>query len=401
MRLVLYTGKGGVGKTTTAASAAAFAAAKSKRGTKTLVVSADAAHSLGDVLNVRVGPEIRRVAARLYALELDVRVETARHWEKIQDYLVTLFRHQGVEAVVAEELAMLPGAEEVVTLLAVERIARSGDYDLIIVDCAPTDAALRIATLPDVTRQMASVVIPILQTLSGVALPLAAQWLPFPLPDGSVFEQAEELLSKRFGALQKMLTAAETSVRIVVTPERMVIDEARRLFTELTLFEIGCDAVVINRLLPAELGDEPFFRDWVALQSERVAEVEAAFSPLPVLRAPLAEDEVIGVKSLAEHGSRLFETHAPGDQAPTAPFVRFERDDSGYRVVVPLPLAEPSGLDVMKIGDDLVVTVASRRRSIRLPRRLAPLTVRDAKLRDGELVVRLVRAADDAESECE
>jgi arsenite-transporting ATPase len=388
VRLVLYTGKGGVGKTTTAASTAACAAA---RGLRTLVVSADAAHSLGDVLEQRLGPDPTAVADRLEAIELDVRAETARHWDRIQDYLVTLFRHQGVEAVVAEELALLPGAEEIVTLLAVERAAKSEAYDLVVVDCAPTDAALRIATLPEVTRSMVALVLPILETLSGVAVPIAAKWLPFPLPDAKVFSQADELLGRRFGALQKLLTDPRTSVRLVMTPERMVIDEARRLYTELTLFEIGCDAVVLNRLLPESVGEQEFFRDWVALQAERRAEVEAAFAPLPMLGAPLQEDEVTGLEALTAQGEALFGASDPAAVLCDAPRVRFEPVAGGYRTVIPLPLADPAKLDVVKVDEDLVVTVGSRRRSIRLPRRLAPLDLQGARMQGTDLVVRLGR----------
>ena len=427
MRLVLYTGKGGVGKTTTAASTAACAAA---RGLRTLVVSADAAHSLGDVLGQRIGPEptpigpkarkrkrrkaaaktdaatapSRAAAARrakpvggqLDAMELDVRVETARHWDRIQDYLVQLFQHQGVEAVVAEELALLPGAEEIVTLLAVERVVASEAYDLVVVDCAPTDAALRIATLPEVTRSMVALVLPILETLTGVAVPIAAKWLPFPLPAGDVFAQAEELLGRRFGALQKLLTDPRTSVRLVMTPERMVIDEARRLYTELTLFEIGCDAVVLNRMLPESVAEQAFFRDWFALQAERRDEVEAAFAPLPLLTAPLEEDEVVGRESLAAHGDILFGDADPAAVLCHAPRVRFEPEADGYRTVIPLPLADPETLDVVKVEDDLVVTAGGRRRSIRLPRRLAPLALRHARLHEGDLVVQLRRDAEGA-----
>jgi arsenite-transporting ATPase len=408
VRLVLYTGKGGVGKTTTAASTAACAAA---RGLRTLVVSADAAHSLGDVLGQRLGPDPMTVWTRaragakaksksksssrskgkLDAIELDVRVETARHWDRIQEYLVTLFLHQGVDAVVAEELALLPGAEEIVTLLAVERAVKSDAYDLVVVDCAPTDAALRIATLPEVTRSMVALLLPILETLTGVAVPIAAKWLPFPLPDAKVFAQADELLGRRFGALQKLLTDPRTSVRLVMTPERMVIDEARRLYTELTLFEIGCDAVVLNRLLPESVGEQEFFRDWVALQAERRAEVEAAFAPLPLLGAPLEEDEVTGLEALTAHGEALFGASDPAGVLSDAPRVRFEPEEGGYRTIIPLPLVDPASLDVVKVEEDLVVTVGGRRRSIRLPRRLAPLELHHARIHGGDLVVRLGR----------
>jgi arsenite-transporting ATPase len=391
VRLVLYTGKGGVGKTTTAAAAGVCAA---ERGRRTLVASADAAHSLGDVLERRLGPEPITLAPRLSAVEIDARAETTRHWGRIQEYLVSMFLHQGIEAVVAEELALLPGAEEIVTLLAVEEFVLSGEYDLVIVDCAPTDAALRLASLPEVARGMLRVVLPALEALSGIAVPIARRLVSMPLPDSGVFEDAEELVYRRFAALQKRLTDPSTSVRLVVTPERMVIDEARRAHTELSLFEVHCDAVVMNRLLPAEADEIPFFRDARRREAERYREVEALFAPLPILSAPLQDDEVMGLARLARLGAQLFAKVEPDAVLHTGARVRFERDGTGgYRAIVPLPRADREGLDVVKIDDDLVVTTGARRRAIRLPRRVAPLSLAEARVDGDSLVVRFLRRA--------
>jgi arsenite-transporting ATPase len=389
VRLVLYTGKGGVGKTTTPAAAAVCAA---ERGRRTLVVSADAAHSLGDVLERRLGSEPEEIAPRLSAVEIDARAETSRHWGRIQEYLVSMFLYQGIEAVVAEELALLPGAEEIVTLLAVEQFVDSGDYDLVIVDCAPTDAALRLATLPEVARGMLHVVLPALGALSGIAVPLARRFVSVPLPDAGVFEDAEELVYGRFAALQKRLTDPGTSVRLVLTPERMVIDEARRAHTELSLFEVHCDAVVMNRLLPVEAEEVPFFRSWRRREAERRREVEEVFAPLPVLAAPLQEDEVTGLARLARHGADLFGGCEPDAVLSAGARVRFEREAAGgYCAVVPLPRGGRDGLDVVKIDDDLVISTGGRRRAIRLPRRVAPLALAEARLDEDSLVVHFVR----------
>ena len=389
MRLVLYTGKGGVGKTTTAAAAAVCAA---ERGRRTLVASADSAHSLGDVLEHRLGAEPSAIAPRLHAVEIDARSETARHWGRIQDYLVSMFLYQGIEAVVAEELALLPGAEEIVTLLAVEQFVESGEYDLVIVDCAPTDAALRLATLPEVARGMLHVVLPALEALSGIAVPVARRLVSIPLPEAGVFEDVEELIYRRFAALQRRLTDPGTSVRLVVTPERMVIDEARRAHTELSLFEVHCDAVVLNRLLPPEAEEVAFFRSWRRREEERHREVEALFAPLPVLPAPLQDDEVTGLARLARHGAILFADCEPDDVLSTGARVRFEREPAGgYRAVVPLPCGGREGLDVVKIDDDLVVSTGARRRAIRLPRRVAPLALAEARLDEKSLIVRFTR----------
>jgi len=384
VRLVLYTGKGGVGKTTTAAATALCAA---NRGRRTLVASADAAHSLGDVLERRLGPRPVRVAANLDAVEIDARVELRKHWGNIQAFLVELFRHQGIEVVVAEELALLPGAEEVTTLLAVEQFADSDAYDFIVVDCAPTDATLRLVTLPHIARRTLRVLLPLFQVVSGAVAPMARRLVDTPLPGSEVFGDADRLMNRQLRALQSRLTDAETSVRIVLTPERMVIDEARRAWTELALFEVGCDAVLLNRVLPEEAAREVFFQEWSRLQVQRRREVEEIFAPHPVLVAPLQDDEVTGLERLSLLGEQLFAGLEPDARLSLAPRVRFERDGEVFLAWVPLPGADPAQLDVAKVGDELTITTGLRRRSLRLPRRLAPLVLESARLEGAALRV--------------
>jgi arsenite-transporting ATPase len=390
VRLVLYTGKGGVGKTTTAAATAVRAA---ERGCRTLVVSADAAHSLGDVLDLRLGAAPLEVAPHLHALEIDVRAELERHWGSIRSFLVSLFVHQGLEAVVAEELALLPGAEELMTLLAVEELAASNTYDLVVLDCAPTDAALRLLTLPDVAHRSLRVLLPLFEAISGIAAPVLRKLLAIPLPGADVFGEADELLNRRLRALQTRVRDESTSVRLVVTPERMVIDEARRAWTELALFEVGCDAVVLNRRLPPEAAREEWFAERARLEEERQREVEALFAPHPVLVAPLQGDEVTGLDRLSELGAQLFRGLEPEALLSSPERVRFERADGGYSVVLPLPNVDPEQVSVVKLEDELTVTAGARRRSLVLPRRMAPLELTGARVDGARLYVTL-RPAD-------
>jgi arsenite-transporting ATPase len=377
VRLVLYTGKGGVGKTTTAGATAACAAA---RGRRTLVASADAAHSLGDVFECRLGPKPTGVAPGLDAIEIDARVEMLRHWGRIREYLVSMFEYHGIDSVVAEELALLPGAEEITTLLAVEEYAKSGGYEFVVVDCAPTDSTLRLVTLPDIAHRYLRILLPVMTAVSGVATPLARRLVSAPLPDSKVFRDADELLYRRLTALQKRLTDPATSVRMVVTPERMVIDEARRAHTDLALFEVGCDAVIMNRLLPEAAANEDFFQGWYRLQEDRRREVARLFAPVPMLAAPLAEDEVTGIEDLTAHGARIFADVAPDAVLSAAPRVRFTRVGAEYLVIVPLPNADPRHLDIVKVADELTITTDSRRRSLKLPRRFASLYLAAARL---------------------
>jgi arsenite-transporting ATPase len=393
VRIVLYTGKGGVGKTTTAAATAVCAAA---RGRRTLVLSADAAHSLGDVLERRLGPTPKSLAPRLDALEVDARHEMNQHWGSIRDYLVALMRYQGIEELVAEELALLPGAEELSTLVAVEEHARAGRYDLVVVDCAPTGSTLRLLTLPDVAHGALRLLLRIQQALAAIVTPLARGFVEAPLPESEVFADANELLYKKLRSLRQRITDRDCSVRIVVTPERMVIDEAQRSFTDFALFEIPCDAVVMNRLLPEAAASEAYFHDWGRLQDERRHEVEALFDPLSVLTAPLQNDEVMGLERLAAHGEQIFADAEPDAILSASARIEFRRDGAGYRLQVPLPHARAQDLEVTKLDDELVIRTASRRRSLKLPRGFAPLSLATARMQENQLVVRFDRPAADA-----
>ena len=264
-----------------------------------------------------------------------------------------------------------------------EERAAGEDYDLLVVDCAPTDAALRLVTFPDVARGMLRTALAVLEGVSGVAVPLARRLVSMPLPDAGVFAEAEALLLRRLASLHARLTAPTTSVRLVVTPERMVIDEARRAFTELSLFELPCDAVVLNRMLPGAAAGEPFFREQARLQEEGRREVGDLCGPLPGLTAPLKEDEVTGVASLARHGRALFDGASPAAVLCTGPGVRFQREGDGRYVRIPLPGAEPGDLHVAAVGNDLVVSTPARRRALALPRSFAPLTLASARLDGG------------------
>ena len=336
----------------------------------------------------------RQVAPRLDAIEIDARSEVQRRWGRIQGYLVEFFRHQGIDAVVAEELALMPGAEEVTALLAIEQYANSGNYDLVVLDCAPTDATLRLVTLPDVAHGALRVLLPIIEMVSGLAVPIAKRLVEIPLPDSDVFGDVDTLVNQQLRRLHELVSSEQTSVRLVVTPERMVIDEARRAWTELALFDVRCDAVVMNRLLPAEAADEPFFAELAQLQGERLREVEQLFAPHPVLLAPLQDDEATGLERLAQHGEALFADVQPEALLSSAPRLRFERAGSGYRALVPLPGATASELEVVKVADELTITTGVRRRAIKLPQRMAALDLHAARLDKATLVVELTRPAE-------
>jgi len=384
MRLLLYTGKGGVGKTTTAAATGALAA---QRGLRTLVVSADSAHSLGDVFDVALGATPREMAPNLDALEIDARHVIEEHWGRVRGYLVELLRHQGIDEIVAEELALLPGADELATLVSVEEWAESGDYDVIIVDCAPTGSTLRLVTLPEVAHGGLRWLLRLQRAASHVAEPLARGLVGAPLPKAEVFAEADRLFYKTLARLRSRLLSEETSVRLVVTPETMVIDEARRALTDLSLFELASDAVVMNRMLPPEALEEDFFQGAGPLQADRLRDVEDTFAPMKTLVAPLQGDEVRGVAALAAHGEALFGALDPAGWLGRSVGLRFEREGTGGRMRLPMKGRDASALDVARIEDELVVGVAGRRRRIPLPLAFARLDVSRVSFEGEELVV--------------
>ncbi len=384
MRLVLYTGKGGVGKTTTAAATAVAAA---DRGVRTLILSSDMAHSLGDVMDASLTSVPVSLGPKLDAMEIDARSEIGNHYGTIRDYLVELFRYQGIDDVVAEELALFPGAEEVAALLAVEQLSRSDDYDFVVVDCAPTGSTLRLLSLPDMLTGALRVVPSLARMLSTVVSPVVQLAVRAPIPSSPVFRQLEHLIEERAVQLRNRLSSRDTSVRIVATPERMVIDEARRAFMELSLFDLPCDAVVMNRLLPEAAAREDFFRGSWERQSERRQELEELFAPVAVLDAPLQRDEVIGLEALSAHGAEIFSACEPHALVSEAPRIRFTRTRGGHRVHLPLPGASADALEVAVVEDELIVRAGSRRRAIPLPPRIARLPLESARLHKGALVV--------------
>jgi len=248
-------------------------------------------------------------------------------------------------------------------------------------------------TLPEVASGMVRLALQVAGTFSGLAVPLAKRVVAAPLPEPEVFAEAEALLYRNLAALRARLSSPKTSVRLVVTPERMVIDEARRAHTELALFEVACDAVIANRLLPDGALREPFFADWGRMQAERLAEIETLFSPLPVLCAPLQDDEVVGLPRLAAHGRALFADAPPDAVLSRAESVRFGRERGAYWVRVPLPGVDPERIDVAVIDGELVISTPARRRKLTLPRRFAPLALRAARVDGGALHVRFEREA--------
>jgi arsenite-transporting ATPase len=383
VRVLLFTGKGGVGKTTTAA---ATAVAAGRAGARVLVVSTDPAHSLGDAFGVDLGDQPGRVEASLWGQQLDATARMEESWADIQSWLREVFAWAGLEAIEAEELAVLPGLDEVFALADIKAHAASGEWDVLVVDCAPTAETIRLLSLPDVLTWYMERVFPVGRKVNRVVAPLLGRLTSLPVAGDEVFGATSRFYDRMDGVKQLLTDPDTTSVRLVVNPERMVIAEARRTATYLSLYGYHVDAVVANRLLPDDVVD-PWFDRWRDLQAGHLETIRDGFAPVPVLRAELADDELVGVDALAAFAGRLYGDDDPAARRHLAEPMYVEEDVDGVHLVLELAHADRDELDVGRVGDELLVRVGPYRRAIVLPDSLRRREVTGASLRDGVLRV--------------
>ena len=382
-RIVLFTGKGGVGKSTVAAGTAVLAAAA---GHRTLVLSTDAAHSLADAFGAPVGSEPTEVAQRLFVQQVDAQLRFEQSWADIQAYLLSVLSVAGVDPVAAEELTVIPGAEEVLALLELRLHALSDKWDVIVVDCAPTAETLRLLALPEALGWYMQRVFPTQQRVMKALRPVLSRAAGVPMPAGSVFDAVERLHAE-LDEVRALMSGPTASVRIVMTPETVVLAEARRSYTSLSLFGYRVDGVVANRIFPSENADD-WRAGWVLAQDAVMAEVDQSFVGLPIWRSEYRSVEPVGIAALHRLAEDLYDGSDPL-AVPTGdgPF-RVTRSTTGAVLHLALPFVSRAEVDLARNGDELVVTVGSYRRLLTLPTGLARLRVAGARVDKGELRVR-------------
>jgi arsenite-transporting ATPase len=381
VRVLLFTGKGGVGKTTSAAATAVLAA---RRGVRTLVLSTDPAHSLADALGVPLGPEPTEVAPGLLGQQVDTQRRFEESWDTVRAYLKELFGRGGVADLVAEQLTVLPGAEEILALLEVRARALAGDVDLLVVDCAPTAETLRLLALPGALGWYFERAFAGHRRLAQAARPFLGRGAM--LPGDDVFGAVQRLYADLSDVHALLTDAHRASVRLVLTPESVVLAESRRTFTHLALYGFTVDAVLANRVIPAG-GDDPWRAGWAAAQGARLAEVRDSFAGLPVYVGPYLGAEPVGVEALAAYGRQLYGDADPLGVPPETRPLTIETTGTGAVLSMPLPLTDRGDVDLARTGDDLVVTVGGQRRVVALPEWLGPRPVSGARLDGGRLVV--------------
>jgi arsenite-transporting ATPase len=386
-RILLFTGKGGVGKTTCAAATALRAA---ELGHKTLILSSDPAHSLADALDRKLGPEPEEVLPGLFAQEVDLYYSMKKYWGHMRELLLTVFRWQGIQEVAAEELAALPGMNEGSVLLWLEQFYAEDTYDLIVVDSAPTGETLTLLTLPQVTQWWLAKAFPF-QRFAIKSVGFAVRTTTgIPLDRG--YEELERIFDK-LKTIQAVLNDPSIcSVRLVANPEKMVIQESRRAYTYLQLYGYGVDAVIVNRILPEE-GAGPAWKKYLEAQAGYLDDIEASFTPLPILRVPHEGQEVFGPALLRHVAETLYGETDPTEVLHQEPAYRLEAEDGAYVLGVHLPFLDEEEVATRQHGDELIVQVQNQRRIYVLPNFLTYYRIAAADVRDGWLHVRFEPAA--------
>ena len=383
-RTILYTGKGGVGKTSVAAGTARACA---RAGLRTLVLSTDPAHSLSESLEVELAADPRPAGSGLWGQQVSAQEEIERHWSGVQEWLGELFLARGLDHISAHELTVPPGTDELFSLLRLKSAHESGHWDVIVVDCAPTGETLRLLSFPDVARWWIDKVFPFERQILAAAGPIARSLLDIPVPSHAVFADIKRLSENLIAMNTILRDRSRASVRLVMNPEKMVIGEAMRTFTYLNLYGYLTDAVIVNRVFPSEVGD--YFAGWRRLQREYLELVTSAFAPVPVLRAPFFEQEVLGGEMLDRLADALFAQDGldPSAVLHEAVTQQLEVSASDARLRLPLPLAEKSDITLKKAGLELIVGAGGQKRIISLPPALAGFEPTGARFENGALEV--------------
>ena len=382
-RTILYTGKGGVGKTSVAAATARRCAAQ---GLRTIVLSTDPAHSLSDSLEAELGGEPTQVADRLWGQEVQAQEEMERHWVAVQDWLGALLSEHGVDRISAEELTVPPGMDELFSLLQIKRHHEEERFDAIIVDCAPTGETLRLLSFPDVATWWLEKVFPWERRMIAAARPIARTFLDIPLPSEAVMDDVQRLVRNLVAMNGILRDRSNTSLRLVMNPDRMVIKEAMRTFTYLNLYGYLTDAVVVNRVFPDEVAGT-YFGAWLESHREHMELVRSAFAPVPILTAPWFEQEVVGPEMLDRLGTEVFGERDAGATLYDELSQELAVNNGTASLRVAIPFADKGDIELKKIGLEVIVRVGGQKRTIVLPGALAAYRPRGARFEEGALHV--------------
>ena len=385
MRIILFTGKGGVGKTTSAAATAMKAA---QQGIKTLVISTDPAHSLSDALNIKLTPEPTEILPNLFAQEFDVYYSMEKYWGNMRNLMQMVFRWKGVKNVVAEELSVLPGMEEASAFLWLEKYYNEGTYELIIIDSAPSGETLTLLSLPQVVKSWMSKAFSAQNFAVKTVTKGVRMFTGVPLDKG--LEELDEMFNKLENIQKVFLDPEITSIRIVTNPERMVIKEAQRAYTYLQLYGYNVDAIIVNRVLPDDAGGETF-KSYLKSQKQYLQDIEENFSPIPIFKVAHQGQEVFGTDLLDKIGDAMYKGIDPVAVLHLDKPFEFIENSEGYFVKVRVPFVTEKDIELKKFGDELVIDLGNRRKSIMLPRFATFLKLKEYRFQAPWLVISLIK----------
>lgn len=385
MRIILYTGKGGVGKTSVAASTAVTLA---ENGKKVLIMSTDQAHSLGDSFDVKLRKEPTQVTENLFAMEIDSVYESEKSWGHLKGYMKEMLTVKGGGGIEVEELLVFPGMEELFSMFKILDVYEENKYEVLIVDCAPTGETLSLLKYPEKLSSFMEKVMPMKRKSAKYAGPVVEKVMKIPMPEDNVFDDIEYIMDK-MGRLQKLMLNKEViSLRIVTTPEKIVIQEAKRNFTCLQLYNYNVDAVIVNRIYP-EAAMEGYFSKWIIMQRDGLQEIEESFSEVPRFYMELQNEELRTIPILKKVGKKLFNGRNPEEVLFKQEIFTIKKQTNGAIYQILLSNAEKSELDLQQIGQELVITIKNEHRRFPMPTEFSDMKITSAKFQEGYLNITL------------
>ena len=384
MRTILYTGKGGVGKTSIAAATACEIADK---GSRVLIMSTDQAHSLSDSFGIKLGSEPTKISENLYGMEIDTAAENEKLWGSLQNYIKLLMTAKSKDSIEIEELLVFPGFEELLSLIKIKEFDDTDDYDVLIVDCAPTGETMSLLKFPDLFKVWMEKIFPIKKKGVKFARPIVEPVLNIPMPDESIFDDIEKLYEKIDELHKLILNKDKVSVRIVTTPEKIVVKEAKRSFSYLHLFDYNVDSIIINKIFPKEsIGG--YFNKWEQLQKESIKDIEESFKGIPIFKMELLKSEITGYEILKNVGKRLYNKYDPADILFRENIFEVVNEGGTYIFKVRIPFVNKEELDLLQNGDELTIAIKNEKRTFIVPKKLISRNVTGAEYAGGYLNIK-------------
>jgi len=389
MRIILYTGKGGVGKTSIAAATACKIA---KGGQRVLVISTDAAHSLGDAFDIKLGNTPIRIKDNLYAMEIDAIIENEALWGNLKGYLEKLFVAKASKSIETEELLIFPGFEDLVALIKLKEIYGKGEYDVLIVDCAPTGETMSLLKFPDLFKWWMEKFFPMKRKAAKFVKPVIESTMKVPVPDDKTFDEVEKIYQSIEELHALILNKDIVSIRIVTTPEKIVIKEAKKSFAYLHLFDYNVDGVIINKVFSEE-GSKGYFEKWINIQKESLKEIYESFSPIPVFQLELMSSEIRTYENLSQIGELIYKNKLPQDILYKEKIFEVKKSEGeGYELIINMPFVDKKDLNMFHKGDELTISIKNEKRSFMLPTKLHSKTINKASYEDGKLKISFIAA---------